>query len=129
MITRNQWRRFIDHPVVEWGMFALGVILLAISPLVGAIPGPGGIIVAGIGLALMLKTSMWARRRYVRFKRWRPKVFGRRLTPGRWTDLALRRRSALRRERLRKEREAREKQADPGAIAAPPAASLDEPNN
>ena len=58
-----------------------------------------------IGLALVLKTSLWAKRHYVRFKRWRPKLFGRRFTPGRWTDLALRRRSALRRERLRKEQE------------------------
>lgn len=95
MITREQWRRFIDHPVFEWSIFGIGIVLLVVSPLVGAIPGPGGIIVAGIGLALVLKTSMWAKRRYVRFKRWQPKV-------GRWTDLALRRRSAKRREALRK---------------------------
>ena len=95
MFTRRQWRRFIDHPLVEWSLFALGFILLVVSPLVGAIPGPGGIIIAGIGLALVLKTSMWAKRRYVRFKRWQPKA-------GRWTDLALRRRSAKRREALRK---------------------------
>jgi Flp pilus assembly protein TadB len=95
MITRQQWRRFIDHPVVEWSILAIGVALLVVSPLVGAIPGPGGIIVAGIGLALVLKTSMWAKRRYVRFKRSQPKF-------GRWTDLALRRRSARRREALRK---------------------------
>jgi hypothetical protein len=105
MITRDQWRKFIDRAVVEWGLFAIGVLLLVVSPLVGAIPGPGGIIVAGIGLALILKTSVWARRRYVLFTRWRPKLFGRRFWPGRWTDLALRRRSALRRERLRKELE------------------------
>ena len=67
-------------------------VLLIVSRLVGAIPGPGGIIVAGIGLALVLKTSMWAKRRYVRFKRWQPKA-------GRWTDWALRRCSAKRRER------------------------------
>ncbi len=76
-------------------MLAAGLILLVISPLVGAIPGPGGIILAGIGLALVLKTSLWAKRRYVHFKRWQPKA-------GRWTDLALRRRSARRREVLRK---------------------------
>ena len=122
MLTRKQWRWFIDHPVVEWAIFALGAILLIVSPIVGAIPGPGGIIVAGIGLALMLKTSMWARRHYVRFKRWQPKLFGRRLTPGRWTDLALRRRSALRRERLRKEREGRSAEGgeDPVAIGQAP---------
>ena len=74
MISRNQWRRFIDHPVVEWSLFVIGVLLLAVSPLVGAIPGPGGVLVAGLGLALVLKTSMWAKRHYVRFKRWKPKA-------------------------------------------------------
>jgi hypothetical protein len=95
MSVRDQLRNFIDHPVVEWSLFALGVILLILSPVVGAIPGPGGIIVAGIGLALVLKTSMWAKRRYVKFKRWQPKA-------GRWTDWALQRRSAKRREAIRK---------------------------
>jgi hypothetical protein len=38
---------------------------------------------------------MWAKRRYVRFKRWQPKA-------GRWTDWALRRGSAKRREAIRK---------------------------
>jgi hypothetical protein len=95
MSARDQLRNFIDHPVVEWSLFALGVILLILSPVVGAIPGPGGIIVAGIGLALVLKTSMWAKRRYVKFKRWQPKA-------GRWTDWALQRRSAKRREAIRK---------------------------
>jgi hypothetical protein len=95
MINREQLDRFIDHPVFEWTLFVIGVLLLIISPLVGAIPGPGGIIVAGIGLAMILKTSMWAKRRYVKFKRWQPKA-------GRWTDWALRRRSAKRRKQLGK---------------------------
>ena len=95
MFTRRQWRRFADQPVVEWTLLAVGVALLLVSPLVGAIPGPGGLIVAGLGLALILKASNWAKRRYVRFKRWKPKA-------GRWTDWALQRRSAKRREELRK---------------------------
>ena len=95
MISREQWRRFMDHPVVEWGLFVVGMLLLVVSPLVGIIPGPGGVVVAGIGLALVLKTSLWAKRRYVKFKRWQPKA-------GRWTDWALRRPSAKRREALRK---------------------------
>ena len=97
-MTRDQWRRFIDNLVVEWMLFAVGVLMLVVSPLVGAIPGPGGIVVAGIGLALILKTSMWAKRRYVKFKRWQPKA-------GRWADWGLRRRSARRREAIRKRRE------------------------
>ena len=99
MITRAQWRTFIDHPVVEWTIFAVGVILIILSPLAGAIPGPGGIFVFALGLAMVLKTSMWAKRHYVRFKRKQPKI-------GRWADWGLRRRSALRRERLAKEQEA-----------------------
>jgi hypothetical protein len=95
MINRDQWRKFIDHPVVEWSWFVVGMLLLVVSPLVGAIPGPGGVVVAGVGLALVLKTSMWAKRRYVKFKRWQPKA-------GRWTDWALRRSSARRRQELAK---------------------------
>lgn len=95
MFTRRQWRQFFDQPWVEWAIFGVGVFLLLLAPIVGALPGPGGLIVGGIGLALVLKTSMWARRRYVKFKRWQPKA-------GRWTDWALRRPSARRREELRK---------------------------
>ena len=99
MITRVQWQKFIDHPVVEWTIFAVGVLLIVLSPLAGAIPGPGGIFVFALGLAMVLKTSMWAKRRYVRFKRKQPKI-------GRWADWGLRRRSALRREQLAKEQKA-----------------------
>jgi len=98
MWTREQWRAFIDLPVVEWTIFVLGVLLIIVSPLAGVIPGPGGIFVFAIGLAMVLKTSMWAKRRYVDFKRKQPKI-------GRWADWGLRRRSAKRREALRKERE------------------------
>ena len=98
MISRDQIDRFIDHPVVEWTIFGVGVVLILLSPLAGAIPGPGGIFIFAIGLAMVLKTSMWAKRRYVRFKKWQPKV-------GRWADWGLRRRSALRREARRKARE------------------------
>src|SRR3954469_12627833 len=95
MRAREEWRKFFDNPLVEWTLFAVGMVLLILSPLVGAIPGPGGIVVAGVGLALVLKTSMWSKRRYVKFKRWQPKA-------GRWTDWALQRRSAKRREEIRK---------------------------
>jgi len=57
--------------------------------------------VFAIGLAMVLKTSMWAKRRYVRFKRSKPKA-------GSWADWALRRRSARRRAKLQKKREAEE---------------------
>ena len=99
MFSRDQWRSFIDHPVVEWSIFAIGVVLIIVSPLAGVIPGPGGIFVFALGLAMVLKTSMWAKRRYVRFKRWQPKA-------GAWADWGLRRASHRRREALRKEQDA-----------------------
>jgi hypothetical protein len=46
---------------------------------------------------MVLKTSMWAKRHYVRFKNKQPKA-------GQWTDWGLRRQSAKRRETIRKER-------------------------
>ena len=95
MGRREKWAKFLDNPIVEWAMFAIGIVLLIVAPLVGVIPGPGGLIVAGIGLALVLKTSMWAKRRYVHVKRWQPKA-------GRWMDWALRRPSYQRREAVRK---------------------------
>ena len=101
MWTRRQWHRFIDHPVVEWSIFVVGVILILLSPLAGVIPGPGGIFVFAIGLAMVLKTSMWAKRRYVRFKRWQPKA-------GRWADWGLRRQSPKRRDTIAREIAARD---------------------
>jgi len=94
-LSREQWRRFFDLPVVEWSLFALGVLLVIAGFLVAPIPGPGGVFLIAPGLALILKTSMWAKRHYVKFKRWQPKA-------GRWADWALRRRSAKRREEIAK---------------------------
>src|SRR3954466_13517924 len=85
--------------VVRQGLVGLGFFLIAITPLVGPIPGPGGIIVFGAGLSLILKYTGWAKRLYVRFKRRHPKK-------GSWADWSLRRASARRREQIRRQREA-----------------------
>ena len=85
----------MDSPIVEWTLFVVGVLLVIAGFALAPIPGPGGVFLIAPGLALILKTSLWAKRHYVKFKRWQPKA-------GRWTDWALRRRSAKRRERLAK---------------------------
>jgi len=95
MTRREQLRAFFDHPAVEWAMFGLGVLLIILGLIIGPLPGPGGILLVAPGLALVLKTSMWAKGHYVKFKRWQPKA-------GRWTDWALRRRSAKRRDQVAK---------------------------
>ena len=98
MINRAQWKRWLANPIVDWTIFVIGVLLILLSPVVGVLPGPGGIFVLALGLAMVLRTSRWARKRYVEFKRWQPKA-------GRWTDWGLRRGSAKRREAIAKEQE------------------------
>jgi hypothetical protein len=68
----------------------VGIALVLVTPLVGLLPGPGGIVVFGIGFGLILRNSAWAKRRYVVFKRKQPKMGG-------WADWGLRRQSAKRR--------------------------------
>jgi hypothetical protein len=115
MIDRETGKRLLAHPVVDWTIFVLGVILILLSPVVGALPGPGGVFVLALGLAMVLRTSRWARRRYVEFKRWQPKA-------GRWTDGGMRRKSALRRAKLIKEQKAAD-QAETVALSTGPVAS------
>ena len=83
---------------VRLALTLTGAFLVIISPLVAAIPGPGGVFVFAAGLALMLRNSGLARKLYARLKAKHPKK-------GAWVDWAMRRRSALR--RARRDREAR----------------------
>ena len=65
-----------------WALFSVGAVL---SPL----PGPGGIPLAFLGLAVLLRHSRPTRRRFVRFKRRLPERWDRRV------NRMLRRRAAL----------------------------------
>jgi hypothetical protein len=91
---KGRWHKVERNPLVRNVLFLVGCLLLLVSPLVGAIPGPGGIVVFALGLGLTLKYSGWAKRLYVRFKRRHP-------NKGRWADWGLRRPSARRREATR----------------------------
>ena len=64
--------------------------MVILSPIVGAIPGPGGVFVFAAGLALILQNSQRAKRTFVDVKRRYPKV-------GHYADMGLRRQSAARR--------------------------------
>lgn len=99
MNVKQRWLALGKVPAVRTALFVTGILLMLSSPAVGILPGPGGVIVFGAGLALTLKYSKWAKRRYVQFKRRHP-------NKGRWADWGLRRRSAIRREQRRKQREA-----------------------
>lgn len=65
-------------------MLTLGWLLVLSAPLIGALPGPGFLIVFPIGLAVILKHSRWAKRRYAKFTRANPEY-------GNWINWALRR--------------------------------------
>lgn len=71
-------------------LVAAGVLLMALAPVVGVLPGPAGIPIFAAGATLVLRYSGWAKRAYVRFKRKHP-------GKGRWADWSMRRRSARRR--------------------------------
>src|SRR3954467_6847918 len=94
------WRHLTNYAAVRSALVVIGFILIGVTPLVGAIPGPGGIFVFAAGLSLVLRYSAWAKRLYVRLKRRHPRK-------GDWADWGLRRPSAKRRqERLKAEQEA-----------------------
>ncbi|MBW4332269.1 hypothetical protein KY084_15540 [Stakelama sp. CBK3Z-3] len=77
-------------------LLGVGILLILVSPLVGAIPGPGGIFVFAGGLVLVLQNSHWARKHFVKAKRRWPRF-------GKLADQALRRRSARRRRKREKQ--------------------------
>lgn len=53
----------------------LGGFLMITGPIVGIpTPGPLGILIFGVGFALVLRNSRWARQRYVRHTRRYPRV-------------------------------------------------------
>ena len=56
---------------------ALGGVLMIVGPIVGTplpVPFPVGLVLFGLGLAFVLRNSIWARRRYVRWKHRYPRA-------------------------------------------------------
>jgi hypothetical protein len=94
MTWRERWRIWKRTHGIRHAIHALGWVLIVLAPVVGLLPGPGGVFVAAAGFALVLQTSHWAKRAYVRFKRRWPKI-------GALIDRTMRRPS----ERRRRERE------------------------
>ena len=90
MSVRQTVKSLRTSQSVRLVLLVIGVTLMIAAPLVGLLPGPGGIFVFAIGLGLALKNSAWAKRRYVEFKRHHPK-------PASLADWGMRRRSAKQR--------------------------------
>jgi hypothetical protein len=90
MTWRERWWGWKRTHGIRQAILATGWVLILLSVPVGLLPGPGGVFVAAAGFALILQTSAWAKRAYVRMKRRWPRLGG-------VVDRALRRRSAARR--------------------------------
>ena len=99
MTLKERWARWSADDRVRYALFLFGCLLILLAPVVGILPGPGGVIVFGFGAGLVLKNSLWAKKRYVAFKRRHP-------NKGRWADWSLRRKSARRREAIAKQQQA-----------------------
>lgn len=84
------------HPMVRIALLVTGFVLLAAAPLVGVVPGPGGVFLAAAGIILILRNSRWARRRFVWLKAQWPRA-------GDFIDRILVRGSAKRRRQRAKE--------------------------
>jgi hypothetical protein len=91
MTLGERWRDLGRTRLQRLVLMIIGTLLVLVSPLVGAIPGPGGIIVFAAGFAMLLKASRWVKKRYARFKLRHPKK-------GEWVDFGLGRGSYKRRQ-------------------------------
>ena len=101
------------HPALRFALFWTGMLLIILTPFVGAIPGPGGVFVFAGGLALMLQNSHWAKRRFVHTKRRWPRF-------GHYADMGLRRASARRRRERDKQEMPLAGEAETATLAADP---------
>ena len=90
MPIRAALKAVSSNPEYRGLRLAAGAGMMVLAPLVGLLPGPGGVVVFAAGLGLTLRNSIWAKRRYAMFKKHLPKA-------GRWADWGLRRNSAKRR--------------------------------
>lgn len=105
MARRSLYQRIRKNAWVRFALFLLGCLLLVLTPIIGLLPGPGGIILFPIGMALTLQNSIWAKRIYGRFKRRHPRYAA-------WSDRLMRRPSALRRRAAEKLRSVGHQGAD-----------------
>ncbi|MFN3619353.1 hypothetical protein [Sphingorhabdus sp.] len=77
----KSWR---ETNAFRWCMLMFGWLIVLGSPLLGPLPGPGPLILLPIGLALILKNSLWAKKRYARLARIHPEYAN-------WANWAMRR--------------------------------------
>jgi hypothetical protein len=73
-----------DSPAYRWAMIILGWAIMLSAPVVGILPGPGGLILFPLGLGIVLKNSIWAKRQFSKQTKRHPEY-------GHWFNWAMRR--------------------------------------
>jgi hypothetical protein len=84
IMARRFWTGWTDTNAFRWCMLIVGWLLVLGAPLLGPIPGPGPLLILPIGLALILKNSLWAKKRYAKAARRHPDYAN-------WANWAMRR--------------------------------------
>lgn len=104
-MTAMDWKERLaaigSDPRLRYAMFLLGVVCMVLAPIIGVLPGPGGLVLFAVGAGLALKNSHWAKKRYVVLKKRWPKY-------GNWVDRGLRRPSARRRAAIQRAEKAKD---------------------
>ncbi|WP_317133974.1 PGPGW domain-containing protein [Brevundimonas huaxiensis] len=57
----------------RWALMVGGLFVVLLGILIAPLPGPGGIPVIAVGLMLILKSSFWAKRQFIRAQYAQPK--------------------------------------------------------
>ena len=80
-LTQAIWRWLL-----RWGLVVLGGVIVLIGLALGPLPGPGGIPIVAVGLILILRGSLTAKKGFVRLHRRYPRFVGpiRRFLRWRW---------------------------------------------
>ena len=59
--------------VKRWALMAGGLFVILLGILIAPLPGPGGVPVIAVGLMLVLKSSFWAKRQFIRAQYAKPR--------------------------------------------------------
>ncbi|MCX8499610.1 MAG: PGPGW domain-containing protein [Caulobacteraceae bacterium] len=71
--TENAGAEVVSR-LARWGMALLGGAIVAIGIVMAPLPGPFGVPVMVVGLMILLRSSFWARRAFVKLQRRHPRI-------------------------------------------------------
>lgn len=65
-------RNGLGRRLWRWARILVGVLIIAVAIPISWLPGPLGLPIAVVGLAIVLQSSMWAKRRFISLKQRHP---------------------------------------------------------